>query len=204
MMEKIAIKISEELIRNRFVRVEVSARHVHLSQKDLEFLFGRDAKLVPKRELSQPNQYLCEQRVSVLGNKSKFDRVAVLGPVRSETQVELSRSDCIALGVDAPLAQSGELQNSAPITIEAQGRALNIAQAAIVAQAHVHMDSMTAAKMGLFDGQCVSAKLITERPVTLDCVLIRVNDEYSTAMHIDFDEANSAFISNFTLAQLIC
>ena len=101
-----------------FVEIEVSAKHVHLTQEDVEVLFGKGAKLEPKRPLSQPGQFLSNQRVTLIGPKRSMERVAVLGPVRSATQVELSKSDCVALGVDAPIRESGDIAGSGSITIQ--------------------------------------------------------------------------------------
>ena len=122
-----------------FVEIEVSAKHVHLTQEDVEVLFGKGAKLEPKRPLSQPGQFLSEQRVTLIGPKKSMERVAVLGPVRSATQVELSKSDCVALGVTAPVRESGDIAGSGSITIQGPCGTLEVKEGVIIAHNHIHV-----------------------------------------------------------------
>ena len=117
-MERLIKQVTESLEKAGLVEVEVSARHVHLTAEDVEALFGKGAVLHPKRPLSQKGQFLSEERVTLVGKKRKMERVAVLGPVRRDTQVELSVSDCVALGVEAPLRESGDVEGTGPIIIE--------------------------------------------------------------------------------------
>ncbi|MDO5115008.1 MAG: phosphate propanoyltransferase [Synergistaceae bacterium] len=201
---EIVSRVLEAVADAGFVEVEVSARHVHLSKKDWEILFGdTNGDLTPKRPLSQPGQYLSEERVNLITPKGRMERVAVLGPFRGETQVELSRSDCIALGVQAPLRESGHLDGSGRITIEGPKGSVTIEQGVIVAQRHVHVPLSTAQTLGFHDNEIVSVQLFTDRPVILQDVVLRVSDKYSYRMHIDFDEANAANVSGFTLGQII-
>ena len=134
-----------------FVEIEVSAKHVHLTQEDVEVLFGKGAKLEPKRPLSQPGQFLSNQRVTLIGPKRSMERVAVLGPVRSATQVELSKSDCVALGVDAPIRESGDIAGSGSITIQGPCGSLEVKEGVIIAHNHIHVTEEDSIKMGLAD-----------------------------------------------------
>ncbi len=201
-MENIINSVMEALRRSGFVEVEVSARHVHLTQEHVEILFGKGSTLTPKRPLSQPGQFLCEERVTLVGPKAKKERVAVLGPVRKSTQAELSRSDCIEIGVNAPLRQSGDVSGSAPVKIEGPCGTIDIEQGVIVAQNHIHTTPEIAKKLNLQDKQKVSVQVITQRPITFDDVLVRVDDSFNFRMHVDFDEANAAMINGFTLGKI--
>lgn len=202
-MRQLIEKVADLIVESGLVEVEVSARHVHLTQEDVERLFGKGAKLHEKRPLSQPGQFLSEERVTLVGPKGKKEHVAVLGPVRSATQVELSISDCVALGVKAPVRESGDLRDAGPIVIEAEGERIEAGQAVIVAKSHVHVPPKIARELKLQDKEHVSVRVLTERPVTFDNVVIRVSDAFRYKMHIDFDEANAAQVSGFTLGRII-
>lgn len=200
---QIADQVVESIIGSGLVEVEVSARHVHLTQEDVEVLFGKGAELHWKRDLSQPGQYLSEERVTLKGQKGTFERVAVLGPVRKATQVELSVSDTVALGVTAPIRESGKLDGAGNVTIVGPEGAILDAPAAIVAHNHIHVPCDVAKKLGLADGERVGVQILTERPVTFEDVVIRVSDKFRFKMHIDFDEANAALVKGFTLGRII-
>jgi len=198
-MEQIVGAIS----RSGLVEVEVSARHVHLTERDVQILFGEGATLTPKRDLSQPGQYLSEERVNLIGAKGRKERVAVLGPTRPSTQVELSKSDCIELGVTAPLRESGDVKGSGTMTLEGPCGTVTLTEGVIVAQSHVHVPPETAQMLELKDKQRVCVEMMTERPVIFKNVVIRVNGNFNFRMHIDFDEANAAAVSGFTLGKII-
>ncbi len=202
-MESIVNKVWEAILRARLVEVEVSARHAHLSPADLATLFGPDAALIPKRPLSQPGQFLSEQRVTIAGPKGRMERTAILGPVRSATQVELSQSDCVKLGIKAPVRESGSVTGSGVCTIEGPCGSIEIAEGAIIAHNHVHLTPEVAHMMQVHDKQHVRVQVLTERPVTFDDVIIRVSEKFRCKMHIDFDEANAALVSGFTLGRII-
>ncbi len=202
-MRQLIEKVADLIVESGLVEVEVSARHVHLTQEDVERLFGKGAKLHEKRPLSQPGQFLSEERVTLVGPKGKKEHVAVLGPVRSATQVELSISDCVALGVKAPVRESGDLRDAGPIVIETEGGRIEAGQAVIVAKSHVHVPPKIARELKLQDKEHVSVRVLTERPVTFNNVVIRVSDAFRYKMHIDFDEANAAQVSGFTLGRII-
>lgn len=192
-----------EVIAKEYVQVEVSARHVHLSQKDLEALFGPGATLTPKRELSQPGQFLSEQRVTLVGPKGRKENVSVLGPVRKNTQVELSKSDARGLGVKAPLRESGDVAGSGSITLEGPKGSITIPEGVIVAHCHIHMTTEDARRMGVCDNQHVSVEIGGERPIVFKDVIIRVSDKYRCRMHIDTDEGNATALGKLALGRII-
>ncbi len=202
-MEEIVRQVMAAVEKAGLVEIEVSARHVHLTQSDFELLFGSGAKMTPRRDLSQPGQYLAAERVNLIGPKGKKTNVAVLGPVRKATQVELSRSDCVALGVKAPLRESGDVKGSGQIRIEGPCGSIDIPEGVIVAHKHIHVPTDMAEKLGLKDKDRVSVEAITQRPVVYKDVIIRVSDQFRFRMHVDFDEANAADISGFTLGKII-
>lgn len=173
------------------IMVEMSARHVHVTQQDLETLFGKGATLTPKRDLSQPGQYLSEERVDLVGPKKTIANVSILGPVRPETQVEISLTDARTLGVSAPVRMSGDVKGTGAITIKGPAGEVTIEEGVIAAMRHIHMTPEDAEKMGLKDGQNVSVKVETERGVIFNETVLRVSPKFATAMHIDTDEANA-------------
>ncbi len=178
------------------ILVEASGRHVHLSERDIERLFGKGYKLTPKKNLSQIGQFASEERVTLIGPKNIYRNVAVLGPARKETQVELSLSDARFLGIDAPLRMSGDLSGAADIIIATDKESISAKGCAIVAKNHIHMTPAQANQWGFSDGQEVSVSMRTARPISFDGVVIRVSDEAGLAMHIDFDEANACMFKN--------
>ena len=172
------------------VPVELSARHVHLSEKDALALFG--APLTHARDLSQPGQFLCRERVRLIGPKGVMDNVAVLGPSRDRSQVEISRTDARALGVDAPVRQSGDVAGSPGIVLSSDSGIVGLEEGVIVASRHIHMAPEDAARFGVSDKDMVSVRIAGERPVILEDVLVRVSDGFRLAMHIDADEGNAS------------
>lgn len=173
--------------------VETSARHVHLSQADLETLFGAGYTLTRKKDLSQPGQYACEERVTVVGPKRELAGVSILGPVRSATQVELSLTDARSIGVAAPIRESGDLADAAPCKIVGPKGEIEVEHAVIAAKRHIHATTADAAELGVSNGEIVSVKLDTEgRGLIFGDVVVRVSDSYALAMHIDTDESNAA------------
>lgn len=202
-MTEIVDKVWEAILRARLVEVEVSARHVHLTEQDLKTLYGEDAVLIPKRPLSQPGQFLSEQRITLVGPKGRMERTAILGPTRPATQIELSKSDCVKLGVQAPVRESGDVKGSGSITLEGTHGTLEVKEGVIIAHNHVHLTPEVAEMMELHDKQRVSVQVMTERPVTFQDVIIRVSQKSRCKMHIDFDEANAALVQGFTLGRIL-
>jgi putative phosphotransacetylase len=202
-LEQIIEAVLSAIPKAGLVEVEVSARHVHLSTEDLKILFGKDAGLTYKRDLSQPGQFLAQERVNLIGPKGRKDKVAVLGPVRKDTQVELSKSDCVELGVKAPVRESGNVENSGSIQLEGPCGTLEITDGVIIAHRHIHVPQDIANTLGLSNKQKVSVQVFSERPVILKDVIVRVSDMFRFRMHIDFDEANAAALNGFTLGRII-
>ena len=172
------------------IPVELSARHVHLSEEDAIALYG--APLTPARELSQPGQFLARERVRLIGPKGVMDNVAVLGPSRGSSQVEISRTDARILGIDAPVRQSGDIDGTPGIILAAQTGIVGLEQGVIIASRHLHMSPADAQRLGVSDKQKVRVRLDSERPITLEDVLVRVNDAFRLSLHIDPDEGNGA------------
>ncbi len=201
-MDKLIQALKEAILANGILQVETSARHMHLSQADLEQLFGKGYTLTPKRALSQPGQYLSEEKVTVVGPKGE-KKVSVLGPVRNRTQIELSRSDCMSLGMSAPIRLSGELKDSEAVVLKGPNGVVALSEGAIIAKAHIHMTPEMAEKLNLKDKQKVKLEIITKRPIILQDVIIRVDEASSCKAHIDTDEANAAGCEDFTLGRII-
>ena len=175
------------------VLVETSARHVHVSRRVLNILFGEGYELTHKKDLSQPGQCACEERVQVIGPKSSFPAVSILGPVRPETQVELSAGDARAIGVKAPIRESGDLKGSAGCKIVGPKGEVELEDGVIIAKRHIHATPEDAEKYNLTDKQIVSVKVESpERSLIFGDVVVRVSPKYALAMHIDTDESNAA------------
>ena len=173
--------------------VETSARHVHLSQEHLEILFGAGYELTKKKDLSQPGQYACEERVTIVGGKKEMPGVSILGPVRKATQVELSLTDARSIGVAAPVRESGDIAGSGACKIIGPKGEIEITEGVIAAKRHIHATPADAEALGVENGQIVNVKIDTDgRSLVFGDVVLRVSDTYALAMHIDTDEANAA------------
>ncbi|OXS76695.1 phosphate propanoyltransferase [Domibacillus enclensis] len=176
------------------IPVAVSARHVHLSPEHVEALFGKGYELTKRSELSQPGQFASNEMVVIAGPKGSLERVRVLGPVRQLTQAEISWTDAMKIGVRPPLRESGNVKDSAPVTMIGPSGSVSLPEGLIIAQAHIHMAPHDARQFGVKDGERVSVKISSERPLSIDHVRIRVSERYRLEMHIDTDEANAGFI----------
>ncbi len=175
------------------VLVETSARHVHVTQADLETLFGKGYELKVKKMLSQPGQFAAEERVTVVGPKRELANVSILGPVRKATQVELSLTDARSIGVTAPVRESGDVAGSGACKLVGPCGEVELSEGVIAAKRHVHMTPADAEAYGLKDSQIVRVKVATEgRALVFDDVVVRVSENYALAMHIDTDESNAA------------
>jgi putative phosphotransacetylase len=177
------------------VPVEVSARHIHLSQKNLEILFGEGYELKKLKELGQPSDFACEETVSIKNNSNVIENVRVVGPIREQTQVEISLTDAFKLGVNPPVRLSGDLENSAGITLVGPAGSSELASGLIVALRHIHCATDEAEKMKLKAGSFVSVEIKGERSLVFENVAVRVREDYKLCMHIDTDEGNSANIN---------
>ena len=186
------------------VLVETSARHIHVSQADLDTLFGKGYELTKKKDLSQPGQYACAERVDIVGPKKTLAGVSILGPVRPETQVELSLTDARSIGCAAPVRESGDIAGSGACKIVGPCGEVEISEGVIAAMRHIHMTTADAERMGLTDKQIVSVKIDSDgRSVTFGDVVVRVSDKYALAMHIDTDESNAGGVAPGTMGTVV-
>ena len=173
------------------ILVETSARHIHLSDEHIEILFGAGHKLTVKKELSQPGQFACEEKVTVIGTKGEL-KMSVLGPARKASQVEVSLTDARSIGVKAPIRESGDTAGSGACTLVGPCGKVELTEGVIAAMRHIHITPEDAEALGVADKQIVSVKLDTPRSLVFGDVVVRVSASYATAMHIDTDEANAA------------
>ena len=185
------------------VMVEISARHVHVCQKDLEILFGEGYTLTHKKDLSQPGQFACEEKVTVIGAKGQL-KASILGPVRPATQVELSLTDARSIGVTAPIRESGDVAGSGACKIIGPKGEVDLTEGVIAAKRHIHMTVADGEKYGIKDKQVVSVKVDTNgRSLVFGDVVARVSDSYALAMHVDTDEANAACIGPNCIGEIL-
>ncbi|HHT89396.1 MAG TPA: phosphate propanoyltransferase [Firmicutes bacterium] len=184
------------------VPVGISNRHIHLSQQDLETLFGEGYELTVRNDLSQTGQYAAEETVTIEGPKSSMSKVRILGPTRKETQIEISRTDSFGLGLQPPVRDSGSLEGSPGITLIGPKGKVNLDKGVIIAQRHIHMTEEDAKNFGVKDKELVSVRVGGERGVTFDNVLVRVRNDFVLEMHIDTDEANAAMLGNGQLVEV--
>ncbi|MFZ5824876.1 MAG: phosphate propanoyltransferase [Bacillota bacterium] len=176
----------------RTVEINVSARHIHLSQAHVEALFGEGYQLTKLKDLKQPGQYAANEQVAVTGPKGSFPKVRVLGPARGETQLEISLSDARALGVPGVIRMSGKVAETPGIILEGPRGRLELTQGVIVAARHIHLTPADAERYRLTDGQVVRVRTSGLRPLTYDDVICRVHPTFALEMHVDTDEANAA------------
>ena len=174
------------------ILVETSARHVHLSKEHIEILFGKGATLTNKKDLSQPGQFACEERVKLVGPKKEIANVIILGPARPATQVEISFTDARTLGVTAPVRESGDIAGTPGLKIVGPAGEVEINEGVIIAKRHIHFTPEDAEKFGVSDKEIVKVKISSDRTTIFDDVVIRVSPKFALAMHIDTDEANAS------------
>lgn len=172
--------------------IETSARHIHLSRKDVETLFGAGYQLTKKKDLSQPGQFACAEKVTVVGEKGTLN-ASILGPERGASQVEISLTDARSIGVKAPIRESGDVAGSGACKLVGPAGEVELAEGVIAAKRHIHLTPEAAAELGVSDKQIVKVKTNGMRPLIFDDVVVRVSASFATAMHIDTDEANAAF-----------
>ena len=186
------------------VLVETSARHVHVSKEDLETLFGAGYELTKKKDLSQPGQFACEERVAVIGPKGQFPAVSILGPTRPSSQVELSASDARSIGVAAPIRESGDTAGSGACKLVGPKGEVELKEGVIVAKRHIHLTPADAEEFGVADKEIVNVKVETEgRNLIFGDVVVRVNPNFAAAMHIDTDESNAALATPGLMGEII-
>lgn len=184
-------RLAEEIIRLLTIEMEASGRHIHLSRTHVDALFGVGYKLTPVKDLSQPGQFACKERVTLVGPKGELKNVVVLGPERNESQVEISLTDAVSLGIAPPVRQSGELRGTPGLTVRVGDRMITLDHGLIAAQRHIHMTPEDAGRWGVSDNQRVKLKTFTARPLIFDDVVVRVSPKFATMVHLDYDEANA-------------
>ena len=188
---------------SKTVMVETSARHIHVTQEVFEQLFGAGAVLTKKKDLSQPGQYACDEKVTVVGPKGEF-KMTILGPVRNATQVELSLSDARKIGVAAPVRESGDIAGTPGCKLVGPNGEVEIAEGVIAAKRHIHLDEKTAEEFGVKDKQIVSLKVGgNDRNLIFGDVVIRVSDKFAPAAHIDTHESNAAGLAGAVDGEII-
>ena len=191
----------QQVLRNVFIELEASGRHVHVTSAQAQVLFGHP--LTPKRPLSQPGQYLANERVTVIGPKGQFENVAVLGPERKEAQVEVSLTDGRALGLTPPVRLSGSVEGSpGAVLVGPMGR-VTLSQGVIAAQRHIHMTPEDAQRFGVKDKQVVVLQTYTDRPVVFHDTVVRVSPDFATFVHLDYDEANACGFKSGDLGRIL-
>ena len=201
LIDKVIDRIQNEL--DGSFEVEASGRHVHLSRKELDALFGTGYELTKAKDLSQPGQYASKERLTVVGPKGAFHNVVILGPVRKESQVEVSLTDCLQLGVKAPIRESGDIEGTPGIVLVNGDKSVSLDKGLIVAKRHVHMTPEDAEKLGVKNHDIVKVKVEGARPLIFDDVVIRVSPKFATYMHIDYDEANACGFSKGVRGRII-
>ena len=194
-------ELIEAVLQKIFVPLEASGRHVHITEEQARTLFGHG--LTPERELSQPGQYLCRERVKVLGPKGEFQNVAVLGPARKDAQVEISLTDGKILGLNPPVRLSGDVKGSPGCTLAGPRGQVVLNQGVIVAQRHIHLTPEDGKRFGVANGQMVSLQTFTSRPCTFQDVAVRISGDFATAVHLDYDEANACGFRNGDLGRIL-
>lgn len=191
----------QSVVKRIFVELEASGRHVHVTKEQALTLFGHP--LTPKRPLSQPGQYLAEERVTVIGPKGEFENVAVLGPERREAQVEISLTDGRTLGIAPPVRLSGDVAGSpGAVLVGPRGR-VELTQGVVAAKRHIHLTPEDAARFGVRDKQVVKLQAFTDRPLTFSDVAVRVSPEFASFAHLDYDEANACGFRKGDLGRIV-
>ena len=182
-------RLAQAVLGKIFVPLEASGRHVHVTMEQAQALFGHD--LTPERPLSQPGQFLCKERVTVVGPKGEFKNVAVLGPARKEAQVEVSLTDGKTLGIQPPIRLSGDVTGSPGCTLVGERGTVELKAGVIAARRHIHLTPEDGRRFGVTDKQVVKLQTFTDRPVIFEDVTVRISPEFSAAAHLDYDEANA-------------
>ena len=194
-------ELTERVLKNIFVELEASGRHVHVTREQAMTLFGHP--LTEKRPLSQPGQFLANERLTVVGPKGEFRNVAVLGPERKEAQVEISLTDGKVLGITPPVQLSGNVENSPGAVLIGPVGQVVLGKGVIAAQRHIHMTPADAARFGVQDKETVKLQVFTDRPVIFEDTVVRVSKDFATFVHLDYDEANACGFQNGDLGRIL-
>jgi putative phosphotransacetylase len=193
----------EENIMEKFVPVNMSNRHLHVTKEHLEILFGEGHELTKTKDLSQPGQYACEEKVDIVGPRNTLKGVRILGPVRPSTQVEISMFDARTLGIEGVVRASGNISDTPGCTIIGPKGQVELKEGVIVAARHIHMDPKDGENFGCKDKDIVKVRVGDERAVVFENVVVRVHPTFALDMHIDIEEGNAAGIKNGTMGEII-
>ena len=185
------------------IPIGVSNRHVHLCREDVNLLFGKEYELTKLNDLKQPGQFAAKEVVTIRGPKGQLEKVRILGPLREETQVEISVTDSFKLGIKPPIKESGKLENTPGITIIGPKASVETSKGTIVALRHIHVPAKVAQKLNIKDKDIVSVEINGDRKAILGSVLVRVSDKYVLEMHVDMDEANACYLKNGDLVKIV-
>nr|WP_218652853.1 ethanolamine utilization phosphate acetyltransferase EutD [Paenibacillus sp. 79R4] len=203
MVESIIHEVVKRVQEETCIEIEASGKHVHLCREDIDALFGKGYQLTKAKDLSQPGQYACKERVTLIGPKGSLHNVVVLGPERKASQVEVSLTDSVVLGISAPVRESGKLEGTPGVIIASGSNMIRLEQGLIAAQRHIHVKAEDAEKYNVKNGEIVQVKVYGKRPLIFDDVLIRVSPNYETYMHIDYDEANACGFTKGTKGKIL-
>ena len=193
--------LTDALVQNIFIEMEASGRHVHVTQEQAQQLFGHG--LTPERPLSQPGQWVAKERITVIGPKGEFRKVAVLGPERKAAQVEISLTDGRILGIAPPVRPSGDVKDSPGALLKGSAGEVRLSEGVVAAQRHIHITPADADRFGVKDKQIVRLQTFTERPLVFEDVLVRVSKDFATRGHLDFDEANACGYKTGDLGRIL-
>ncbi|WP_269745343.1 ethanolamine utilization phosphate acetyltransferase EutD [Pontibacillus litoralis] len=196
-------EVVNKVMEGFYFEVEASGRHIHLDRPTIDALFGKGYQLTKAKDLSQPGQFACKERVTIVGPKGELKNVVILGPERKKSQVEVSLTDARALGVQVPVRESGDIKGTPGITLVSGDQRVELTEGCIAAKRHVHMSPSDAKRFQVEDKEIVQVKVMGDRPLIFDDVVIRVHPNYRTYMHIDIDEANACGHKKGTLGQII-
>ncbi|MBB6715846.1 ethanolamine utilization phosphate acetyltransferase EutD [Clostridium gasigenes] len=199
LVEQVLGKLKEEV----FIEVEASGRHVHLSRECIDILFGEGYQLTKIKELSQPGQFACKERVTLIGPKGSMANVVVLGPERKDTQVEISATDALILGLKVPVRESGDVKGSSGILIVGEKSAVKLEEGTIIAKRHIHLTPKDAKKFNVTNKEIVKVQVLGSRKLIFDDVVIRVSEHFNSNMHIDYDESNACGFKKGVVARII-
>lgn len=202
-LDNIVESIVREIRQKLMVEVEASGRHVHLSREDVDILFGKGYELTPTKDLSQPGQYACKERISVTGPKGTIKNIIILGPVRKETQIEVSLTDALTLGIKPPVRQSGDIADSPGAILTNGDISIEKQKGVIAAKRHMHLSTADARHFGVSDGDLIKIKVFGSRPLIFEDTVARVSDHFSTYVHIDYDEANACGFHKGTFCMIV-
>jgi putative phosphotransacetylase len=189
------ISVEPKLFDRVKVPIEISARHCHLSKKDLETLFGARYELKKLKQLSQPVDFACEETIDIIVGSKKIEKVRIVGPLREQTQVEISLTDSIGSGVTPQIKLSGDLNGTSPVTLVGLKGVVDLNEGLIVAKRHIHCATTEAKRYKFKNGDVISVKVESKRPVIFEDVIVRVRDDYKLHMHLDTDEGNASGIN---------